>query len=73
MYESAALGGEAIFLEAAVRFFGEGSLDQAEFKKLIHPQVEFAGDAAAPECLGQTRLRKSGFFQSSQDSCRERL
>ena len=43
---------QAIPLQAAVGFLGDGAFDEIKVEKLIHPLIEFAGDAAVSECLG---------------------
>jgi|LakMenE01Jun11ns_1017448.scaffolds.fasta_scaffold6538398_1 hypothetical protein len=41
-----------VFLQAAIGFLGDGAFDEIKVEKLIHPLIEFAGDAAVSECLG---------------------
>ena len=57
LFESfAAFFGEAVFLEAAVGFVGDGTFDEAGFQQAIDLFVEFTGNGLVTEHSRQFRF-----------------
>ena len=55
--KGAALGCDAVFLEAALGFFGEGVFDEARSQKARHQIIEVASGFGFPEFAGKICFR----------------